>query len=43
MYVVNGYGSTCVKDANSTIDNFTLNQIKETYNIDEFNVLVADC
>lgn len=39
----NGYGSTCVKDTNSTINNFSLHQVKEMYNIEKFSVLVADC
>lgn len=37
-----GYGTTSVEEANSSIPSFTLDQIKEKYNL-EFNVLVADC
>jgi len=38
-----GYGSTSIENNNSTIPSYTLKEIKETYNIDHFNVLVADC
>ena len=39
----NGYGMTSVEDNNSTIPSYTLDQIKNKYNIQKFNVLVADC
>ena len=32
-----------VKDENSKINNYTLNEVKTKYNIKKFNVLVADC
>lgn len=37
-----GYGTTSVEEAESLIPSFSLEQIKEKYNL-EFNVLVADC
>ena len=37
-----GYGSTTVKNDKSKIPHYTLNEIKQKYNI-KFNVLVADC
>jgi FkbM family methyltransferase len=38
-----GYGVSSVENINSNIPSYTLNEIKNTYNIDYFNVLVADC
>ena len=37
------YGTTSIVDENSEINCYTLEQIKDDYNIDKFNVLVADC
>ena len=37
-----GYGTSSVIDINSSIKSYTLNEIKEIYNL-SFNVLVADC
>jgi FkbM family methyltransferase len=37
-----GYGTTSVEEPESLIPSFSLEQIKEKYNL-EFNVLVADC
>ena len=37
-----GYGTTSVEQPDSSIPSFSLDQIKEKYNL-EFNVLVADC
>jgi len=39
---IDGYGSTAVIDDNSDIPSFTLQEIKDKYNL-QFNVLVADC
>lgn len=39
---LDGYGSTFVYDTNSKIPNYTLDEIKDKYNL-KFNVLVADC
>ena len=36
------YATTFVEDSNSSIPSFTLEEIKEKYNL-EFNVLIADC
>jgi FkbM family methyltransferase len=38
-----GYGATSSINNNSKIPSYTLNEIKQTYNINKFNVLVADC
>lgn len=38
-----GYGVTSIENKNSLIDSFTLNEIKQKYNIPYFTVLVADC
>jgi hypothetical protein len=38
-----GAGSTYIEDTNSQISCFTMDEIKKIYNIDKFNVLVADC
>ena len=38
-----GYGTTSIENNNSIIPSYTLQEIKENYNIDHFNVLVADC
>lgn len=37
-----GYGTTAVESNSSNISSFTLNEIKDKYNL-KFNVLVADC
>jgi FkbM family methyltransferase len=37
-----GYGTTFVEETNSIIPSFTLEEVKEQYNL-KFNVLVADC
>ena len=37
------YGTTSIINENSKTDCFTLDEIKEKYNIQRFNVLVADC
>ncbi len=37
-----GYAATFVEEKDSTIPSFTLDEIKNTYNLN-FNVLVADC
>lgn len=37
-----GYGSTCVSDEKTTIPSYTLDEIKQKYNL-KFDVLVADC
>lgn len=37
------YGTTFVVNKNSTIDCYTLQEIKDKYNIQKFNVLIADC
>ena len=38
-----GYGATYVEDSETRIKSYTMNEIKEMYGIDKFNVLVADC
>ena len=38
-----GYGTTSVVDNDSKIMSYKLDDIKTKYNIDKFNVLVADC
>jgi FkbM family methyltransferase len=38
-----GYGSTYIESADSNINSYSLNEIKINYNINNFNVLVADC
>jgi FkbM family methyltransferase len=40
---LDGYGSTCVEDLSSNITSYTLDEIKSMFNIQKFNVLVADC
>jgi FkbM family methyltransferase len=37
-----GYGATFIENDNTTIPSYSLNEIKELYNLN-FNVLVADC
>jgi FkbM family methyltransferase len=37
-----GYGSTFIYNENTTIQSYTLDEIKKKYNL-KFNVLVADC
>lgn len=37
-----GYGSTCIENESSLIPNYSLETIKNKYNLN-FNVLVADC
>ena len=37
-----GYGSTFIYNENSKIQSYTLDEIKNKYNL-KFNVLVADC
>ena len=37
------YGSTQFIDHNTTVPNYTLDQIKKEYNISEFTVLIVDC
>jgi hypothetical protein len=37
-----GYGTTFVEQTESTIPSFTLEEVKDQYNLN-FNVLVADC
>jgi FkbM family methyltransferase len=37
-----GYGTTSVEDANSSIPSYTMEDIKEMYKL-TFNVLIADC
>jgi FkbM family methyltransferase len=37
-----GYATSSIENADTTIPSYTLNEIKQTYNLD-FNVLVADC
>ena len=37
-----GYATSSIEDADSIIPSYTLNKIKQKYNLD-FNVLVADC
>lgn len=41
-YYHGGYGSTFIEDESSKIPSYTLDEIKEKYDIN-FNVLVADC
>jgi FkbM family methyltransferase len=38
-----GYGATSIQDISSNIPNYCLSEIKTLYNINNFNVLVADC
>lgn len=38
-----GYGTTSIENINSTINSYTLDEIKNTYSIPFFTVLVADC
>jgi len=38
----NGYGTTFIENNDSKIPSYTLNEIKEKYNLN-FNVLVVDC
>lgn len=38
----NGYGATSIEDSSSMIPSVSLDDIKQTYNL-QFNVLVADC
>tara|TARA_B100001123_G_scaffold447337_1_gene604539 strand:- start:1315 stop:2925 length:1611 start_codon:yes stop_codon:yes gene_type:complete len=38
-----GYGTSSKLDDNSNIQNYTLDEIKEKYNIEKFNVLIIDC
>jgi FkbM family methyltransferase len=38
-----GYGSTYIESTDSNINSYSLNEIKLQYNINNFNVLVADC
>lgn len=38
-----GYGSTFEENQETSIPSFTLDEIKERNNIDNFNVLIADC
>jgi FkbM family methyltransferase len=40
---LNGYGSTFIYNNDSKIKSFTMDEIKIKYNIQKFNVLVADC
>jgi FkbM family methyltransferase len=37
------YGTTSIVNENSMIDCYTLQEVKEKYNIKKFNVLIADC
>jgi FkbM family methyltransferase len=37
-----GYGTTTIQDNSTTIPSYSLNEIKEKYNM-KFNVLIADC
>ncbi len=39
----NGYSSYGIESKNSTLPNYTINEIKEKYKINNFNVLIADC
>ena len=41
-YYYGGYGATFVEQTDSIIPSYTMNEIKEKYNL-SFNVLVADC
>ena len=38
-----GYGATSIHDEDTKIKSYDMNDIKKQYNIDNFNVLVADC
>lgn len=38
-----GYGSTSIEVETSSIPSYSLQEIKKTYNINNFNVLIADC
>ena len=38
-----GYATTSVPDPHSKIPHYTLDEIKEKYNINTFNVVVVDC
>lgn len=38
-----GYGATSNVNNNSKTPSYTLHEIKQTYNINKFNVIVADC
>jgi hypothetical protein len=38
-----GYGATFIENDNTLISSYSLNEIKEKYNIQKFNVLIADC
>jgi FkbM family methyltransferase len=38
-----GYGATYVEDNASSIPSYTINEIKDKYNISNFTALVADC
>jgi len=39
----NGYGTTFITDEKTKIPSYSLHEIKSKYNIEKFNVLVADC
>jgi len=38
-----GYGSTSIVDNNSSIQNLTLQEVKNKYKINDFNTLIVDC
>jgi FkbM family methyltransferase len=38
-----GYGSTSIEVENTNIPSYNLKEIKNNYNINKFNVLIADC
>jgi FkbM family methyltransferase len=40
---LNGYGATFIVDNSSAIPSYSMQTVKQTYNIAKFNVLVADC
>jgi FkbM family methyltransferase len=40
---IGGYGATFIENDNTLIPSYSLNEIKEKYNIQKFNVLIADC
>jgi len=40
---LSGYGSTFIENNNTKIPSYSLDEIKIKYNINNFNVLVADC
>jgi FkbM family methyltransferase len=40
---LNGYGSTFVENTGTKIPSYTLDEIRNKYNVPKFNVLVADC